>query len=94
MVIHPKKPEKSTHYRNGTVDGMPVEDILFDTGCSRTLVHHKLISPEKRIDGEVIIRCVHGDEVSYPLARVDIGIDDQVFSVEATMSYTLPVSVL
>ena len=35
-------------YRSGTVDGKPVKDILLDTGCTRTLVHQKLIPRVKR----------------------------------------------
>ena len=58
-------------YRSGTVDGKVVKDILLDTGCTWTLVHQKLILREKT-SGEVIIRCVHEDEVSYPLAQVEI----------------------
>ena len=80
-------------YRSGTVDGK-VKDILLDTGCTRTLVHQKLIPREKKTSGEVIIRCAHGDEVSYPLAQVEIAVGGQVLAVEAGVSRTLPVSVL
>ena len=80
-------------YRSGTIDGKPVKDILLDTGCTRTLVHQKLI-PREKTSGEVIIRCAHGDEVSYPLAQVEIAVGGQVLAVEAGVSRTLPVSVL
>ena len=42
----------------------------------------------------MIIRCAHGDEVSYPLAQVEIAVGGQVLAVEAGVSRTLPVSVL
>ena len=44
--------------------------------------------------GEVIIRCAHGDEVSYPMAEVEITVRDRIMQVEAGVSRTLPVSVL
>ena len=44
--------------------------------------------------GEVIIRCAHGDEVSYPVAEVEITVGDRVMQVEAGVSCTLTVSVL
>ena len=81
-------------YRSGTVDGKPVKDILLNTGCTRTLIHQKLIPREKKTSGEVIIRCAHGDEVSYPLAQVEIVVGGQVLAVEVGVSRTLPVSVL
>ena len=81
-------------YRGGTVDGRYVRDILIDTGCTRTLVHQSLVSPRKMITGEVAIRCAHGDEVSYPLAHVNITLGAQVFTVEAGVSRMIPVSVL
>ena len=40
-------------FRKGTVKGEPVDDILLDTGSTRTLVHHKLLPPNKRAKGVV-----------------------------------------
>ena len=81
-------------FRSGTVDGSPVTDILLDTGCTRTMVHEKLIPRRRKTSGEVVIRCAHGDEVSYPLTEVQITVDGRTFTVEAGVSHTLPVSVL
>ena len=42
--------------------GKPVDNILLDTGCSRTLVHQSLVPKEKLLEGEAVaIRCAHGD---------------------------------
>ena len=86
-------PDSGAIHRSGTVDGSPMTDILLDTRCTRTLVHQRLV-PRGRCNGEVVIRCAHGDEVSYPLTVVEIAVGGQVFKVEAGVSHTLPVSVL
>ena len=87
-------PDNGTIHRSGTVDGSPVTDILLDTGCTCTLVHQRLVPRRRKTNGEVVIRCAHGDEVRYPLTVVEIAVGDQVFKVEAGVSHTLPVSVL
>ena len=53
------------------VGGKSVGDILLDTGCSRTLVHQRLVSENKLKEGDAVaIRCAHGDTVLYPLADI------------------------
>ena len=37
--------------RKGLVEGTPVEKILLDTGCSKTLVRQELIPREKILEG-------------------------------------------
>lgn len=64
--------------RVGKIEGKLVQDILLDTGCSRTLVHREHVPQEKLIEGEAIaIQCMHGDTVLYPLAQLNIEIDHQ-----------------
>ena len=42
----------------GTVERHQVDDILIDTGCSRTMIHRDNIPDEKILPGEAIaIRC-------------------------------------
>ena len=66
------------------VEGQFVNDIVLDTGCSRTLVRNDLVGEESlRLGKAVSIQCAHGDAVTYPLA-----------GVEAAVSDTLPQSVL
>ena len=51
--------------KSGMVEGKKVEDNLLDTGCSRTMVHQKLVAKEKIHDVDVVaIRCIHGDTVT------------------------------
>ena len=72
--------------RKGVVEGTPVERILLDTGCSKTLVRQDLIPKKKILDGEAVtIRCAHGDTVLYPVAQVQVVVDG---------SETLPMDVL
>ena len=88
------RPNSEVVCRNGTVEGRYVEDINLDTGCTWTLVHQDLIPRDMDTRGEVIIRCAHRDEVSYPVAEVEITVRDRVMQVEAGVLCTLPVSVL
>lgn len=78
----------------GRVEGIPVPDILLDTGCSRSLVSRTLVPTQKLLPGKAVaIRCAHGDTVLYPLARVEIEMDGQSLEVEAAVSETLPMLV-
>ena len=81
-------------YRRGMVEGVPVTDMLLDTGTTRTMVREDLVPPKKRVEGKVAIRCVHGDSVDYPLAVVQIGVGGQEFAVLAGVASTLPASML
>ena len=60
--------------RHGTVNGVYCTDILVDTGATQTLVRKDLVADDDILDGEVTIRCAHGDTASYPLAVVKITI--------------------
>eukprot|EP00731_Ephydatia_muelleri_P006689 Em0003g937a len=48
-------------------EGKYVQDILLDTGCSKTLVHQKLVPKGKVLP--TTIQCAHGDKVLYPVAQ-------------------------
>ena len=81
--------------RAGVVEGNCVDNILLDTGCSKTLVRQDLVPKEKLLEGEAIaIRCAHGDTVLYPLAQVEVTIGGQSVDVTAAVSETLPMDVL
>ena len=85
----------STHQRVGLVEGREVKDIVLDTGCSKTIVHHSLVPEKKLVTREAVtIRCAHGDSVPYPLANVDLVVDGVPLTVGAAVSKSLPVSVL
>ena len=88
-------PETNRLVKEGQVEGNRVADIMLDTGCSRTMVHKRLVSDDKmKWDEAVTIRCAHGDTVLYPLANIRIEVAGQMIQVEAAVSATLPVSVL
>jgi len=86
---------KSGRARSGLVEGRRVDDILLDTGCSKTLVRRDLIPEKKVLEGDVVtIRCAHGDTVVYPVVEVEMDVDGVKIQVEAAVSDTLPRSVL
>ena len=77
--------------KRGIVEGKWSQEILLDTGCSRTLVHQDLVPEEKFIEGEAVaIRCAHGDTTLYPLAQITMEVDGKTIEVEAAVSSTLP----
>ena len=84
---------KSEVYRSGWVEGQPVEKVLLDTGCSRTMVRQDLVPQHKILEGDsMTVRCAHGDTVLYPL--VELEVDGRSIRVEAAVSESLPVAVL
>lgn len=76
------------------VQGQQVDDILLDTGCSRTLVHQRLIPLTKYLPKHRSIKCVHGDTQTYQLAEVGMEINGVKFTMEVAVAETLPKSVL
>ena len=81
--------------RRGLVDGVELEDILLDTGCTQKMVRRDLTSPSRVIPGEATtIKCLHGNNVLYSLAHVSVNIEGLALKVRAAVSDTLPVSVL
>ena len=81
-------------FRRGVVDGVYIKDILLDTGASRSMIREDILPPDHRVDGEVTIRCAHGDMVAYPLTAIAVDIGSRRFVVKAGVSRTLPVPVL
>lgn len=52
----------------GTVGGKVVNDILLDTGASKTLVKEELVDRDCMSGQTVPLRCAYGHVTSYPLA--------------------------
>ena len=80
--------------RSGVVEGALVKDIMLDTGSSRTLIRKDLVPAEKLVEGEIPVRCAHGDIITYPIAKIEIEIDGKHYMVEAGVVDGLPVSAL
>ena len=78
----------------GYIDGLPVHDMVADTGCSRTLVHAFLVPPHRRLREHVEVCCAHGDVTSQPLAEVDVELGGESFPMVVGVAETLPRSVL
>ena len=84
-------------YCKGLVEGRMVNQILLDTGCSRTMVRRQLVPHTKMLEGKMVsIKCAHGDTVLYPLAVVDMEVEGIPVHVHvgAAVVDTLPVEVL
>ena len=81
-------------WKTGYVEGREVKDIVLDTGAARTLVRDDLVPRNKFLKKCVAVQCVHGDEVSYPLAKVEVVVDGKSYLVEAAIVKKLPKSVL
>ena len=73
---------------------------VLDTGCSRALVHWKVVPKEEFLEERAtVVCCAHGDTVSYPLAKVRMEVEGNQqklrllcpIEVEAALSDCLPV---
>ena len=84
-----------TVLREGVVNGFLVDDLLLDTGCSKTIVQRDLVGEEQWLEQEsTIIQCAYGDAIAYPLAAMELEIQGKPVLVNAAVSDTLPQSVL
>ena len=91
----PRGAVEGTVLRQGVVNGFMVDDLLLDTGCSKTIVRRDLVGEEQWLGGEsTIIRCAHGDAIAYPLAAIELEIQGKSVLVNSAVSDTLPQSVL
>lgn len=88
-----KTQQKAGVMTSGTVEGKYVKNILLDTGCSRTLVHQKLVT-EELVGRGTTVCCTHGETVLYPLAKVHMEVEGKRIEVKAAVSGQLPVGVL
>ena len=81
-------------HRHGIVEGVHVSNILLDTGATRSIIREDLLPPDHRVDGEVTVRCAHGNTVAYPFTEVAVEIGSRQLVVTAGVSRTLPVPML
>ena len=87
--------DKRSVMRRGLVEGEAVSDILLDMGCTQTMVQRNLVGSSKFIEGAATtLKCVHGDNVLYPLADVVVEVEGVELTVSAAISDSLPMSVL
>ena len=89
----PQRVVKEAH-RHGIVEGVHVSNILLDTCATRSMIREDLLPPDHRVDGEVTVRCAHGNTVVYPLTEVAVEIGSRQLVVTAGVSRTLPVPML
>jgi len=91
-VFHGEEAALHTDW-SGQGKGKDVDNILLDTGCSRALVHHSMVSEEKIQEGSAVaIQCAHENVVLYPLANISLEVEGHLITVEATVASNLSVS--
>ena len=71
-----------------------VKDIVLDTGAAKTMIRGDLVTEEDMVGSSIIVKCAHGDEVAYPVARVKIVVEGVTYTLDVAVSDSLPVSVL
>ena len=69
----------------GYMERKEVKDIVLVTGATRALVRDNLVPRIKYLNKFVSVQCMHGDYVSYPLAKVEVMIDGRSYFVEAAV---------
>ena len=73
--------------KSGKVKGEAVDDILLDTGCSRTLVHRKLVPKEKAQDGEAVpMKNIDAGSVADELIKIfsRVGVPQEILTDQGT----------
>lgn len=70
-------------------------NALIDTGSMQTLVESQLIPKHsKQKDGNVVIRCVHGEERIYPTVEVQVVVQEQPYLLKVGVVENLPYPVI
>ncbi len=60
---------------------------LVDTGCTQTLVEDGLVSEcSMEIDCPVMVKCIHGEERSYPTTEVYLGVNEQSYIMKVGLA--------
>ena len=81
--------------RVGKVEGAVVSEVVLDTGCSRTMVRRDRVPEENLLPGEAVtVLCAHGDAMLYPLAYVDMEVEEMQLRTKAAIAKELPVAAL
>ncbi len=86
--------ESDKFVRSGTLQGRPVR-MLVDTGCTLTMVRSDFVEADRvNAQEKVSVRCVHGDSVGYPTAKVELQIGNWKKEMRVAVAPDLPVAVL
>ena len=91
-----EKEEKNVPCRfvDGEVNGQPVTRIQLDSGASRTIVNRSLISPTDIGEKSIVVTFGNGTCGEYPLATINVKIDDEEYCLEAAVVQDLVEEVL
>ena len=78
----------------GEVNGQPVTRIQLDSGASRTIVNRCLISPADIGEKSIVITFGNGTYGEYPLAAINVKVDNQEYCLEAAVVQDLAAELL
>uniref|UniRef100_A0A669EG75 Gypsy retrotransposon integrase-like protein 1 n=1 Tax=Oreochromis niloticus TaxID=8128 RepID=A0A669EG75_ORENI len=67
---------------------------LLDSGSSRTLVRQECLPRDASFCGKVKVWCVHGNDVDYPIANINIQIDGKLYLLSVGVMSKLPYQVV
>ncbi|KAK7881357.1 hypothetical protein WMY93_029766 [Mugilogobius chulae] len=67
---------------------------LLDSGSSRTLIREDCLPRDVTFCGKVKVWCVHGDNVDYPVANVNIQVEGQQYLLSVGVMSKLPYQVI
>ena len=77
--------------QSGQVEGIYVDQIVLDTGCSRNMLKQDLFPRNKLIEGDAVtIQCAHGHTVLHTVVQLELLVDGVPVCVEAAVSKSLP----
>ncbi len=86
--------DSDKYLRWGKVDKKPIQ-MLIDTGCDTTMVRSDQLHPSKVDNTRTVpVLCVHGDQVAYPTAEVELCLDGLAKEATVVVTPNLPVPVL
>lgn len=89
-----EQPCRGMYTCTGKVEGLTVQDIRLDTQCSRTVVRRNLVSNDKLKKETIDLRVASGEKVTFPLADVQIEVDDVAYNLVVAVAENLPADVL
>ena len=79
--------------RKGQLDGKDVQ-ILLDTGSEVSIARASRVDPDKWSQETVRVQCIHGHEISYPSAIVNLNLDGWERSIKVALVPNVPVDVV
>ena len=78
----------------GTINGIESKELMLVTGSDRTSILPKFVSEDELNRKTVIMANASGGRRSYPLTKVTIRLDGDIYHIKAAVSSDLPIDAL